>query len=444
VNNDKRNWTTKLKVDAVEWSTVTSEYSLNWGPMHLGPTNYQQFRRQKRDLWLEKLRSHVKDDLQHLGQSTRSASTHFIQDLGQGIKGASIKIVEGTKNIVRTGHVHNKKEDGEEDGHPHGRNRIMLEDWRNNVEKGEFSRAAVIDVTGGNPGKTRKIFTDPTVKPPRLNITCSDCYMKGQFRIAGQLRVTHRKIRELRLVITPSNFKVNGRLRTVFNLQRLAEDWNYKHKYKTVLKHIPLAKVKFNSYSFNHDIFKVPIPGMIVVVPKVFKLGIAVSVEVAFILNMKGKLDFISSLEASLPDTAVIIVDLISHGHSQVSGIEGMVFKPYFKVQEVANTFDGSISWRPKIALDAEVTAAGKVSAELRLGLPQVNVNSTLIYKEGGACKGSDSETAIKFATGGIVNFVFSIPYEVRKEKKIRLYDRVLASISLYQFLQCFPLNLPV
>ncbi|KAF8540240.1 hypothetical protein BDD12DRAFT_735181 [Trichophaea hybrida] len=303
------------------------------------------------------------------------------------------------------------------------------------VGDADLSNSVEFDVSGGQQGVRKNIFTDP-LQPPRLTVDCANCFISGKFKVAGSLKVNNFKITDLLLTVAPSGFSVTAEIDT-----NLAQ--NFSPDELNSLTTVGTNK-KFNLLTLDGttDLIQVPVPGAGLVVPKIFSMGLIASVETGFTLGFKGKIGFTVGVTATLPDSALIKLNMADLESSSATGFESAKVDPVFKVDNASASIDATIFFRPKFAIKCEVTSVGEVSADIKAGLPQINANAAAEYNENGVCEGSTEKTGLRFTVNGVLNLVVGVTGTIVGFGG-RLVEKTLVGYELFRMERCVPFVVP-
>lgn len=104
------------------------------------------------------------------------------------------------------------------------------------------------------------------------------------------------------------------------------------------------------------SLIEMPVPGAGIVVPKIFSLGLIGTVDVGFALMFKGSVGFTIGMTTQIPNTATVTLDMANLESSSATGFDMATMDPTFDLNNASVTVDGSIFFRPKLALKAEIT----------------------------------------------------------------------------------------
>lgn len=259
--------------------------------------------------------------------------------------------------------------------------------------------------------------------------------MVGKLMVSGNLKVEDFKIIDFTLNISPSGFSATTEFNAVIDATYSPEELN------SLTKAGKDQKFDLVSLSGSNDLLEIAVPGAGLVVPQIFSLGMIASIETGFAMEFKGKTAFTAGVKATLPDSAKILLDLTDLDKSTATGFEGANAEPIFKVDSASARIDGTLYFRPKFALKAEVMSVGELSANIKVGLPQINAGAEVAFDENGVCEGSPEKTGVRFNLGGAINLVVGLTGQVAGIGGT--VERTLASLDLFTSLKkCVPVKI--
>ena len=413
MDTDEAALKTKLTAVVAPWKDITGTFSMDFGKATLRPGAEKKLR--IRGFW-DKVKGVVGD--------VKDGAKDLVEDVKKGAE----DLVDDVKNVG--------KDMGE-----------VFEE----VGDADFTEAVEFDLSGGEEGVRKNIFTEPFTyvsppvlpfaanksRPPRLIIDCSNCFVKGKFKLQGRLKVEDFKILDLTLSIAPSGFSATAEVETTVTAAYSPEQLN------------SITSGSKSLELFNLDgtttLIEIPVPGAGLVVPKIFSLGMIASVETGFTMAFKGTLDFTLGLTASLPDTARLDLNIIDMEKSTATGFEDATAEPTLTLNNATASIEGTLFFRPKLALKAAVSSVGELSADIKFGLPQISTGAKLVFDaEGtGVCGGGEQEkTGAKFSVAGVVNVVAGVTGEIAGIGG-RLIEKSLASHELFKVEKCVPFEIP-
>ncbi|KAF8250476.1 hypothetical protein K440DRAFT_164112 [Wilcoxina mikolae CBS 423.85] len=389
VETDEVKRITKLKAVEAPWKDITGTYSMDFGRATLRPGAAKR-----------------------LGIRGWKDFVNKVKKVGDKVKDVAKDVGDAVKGV------------GQDIG-----------DLFESVGDADLSNSVEFDVSGGQQGVRKNIFTDP-LQPPRLIVDCANCFIAGKFKVAGSLKVDNFKIIDLSLTVAPSGFSATAEIDAT-----LAQ--NFSPDELNSLTTVGTDK-KFNLLTLDRttDLIEVPVPGAGLVVPKIFSMGLIASVEAGFTLGFKGKIGFTVGVTATLPDSALIKLNMADLESSSATGFEGAKVDPVFKVNNASASIDATIFFRPKFAIKCEVTSVGEVSADIKAGLPQINANAAAEYNENGVCEGSTEKTGLRFKVNGVLNLVVGVTGTIVGFGG-RLLEKTLVGYELFKMERCVPFVVP-
>jgi len=145
VDTDETALVTKLTAIVAPWKDITGTFSMDFGKATLQPVAETKLRiRGWNDFW-----KGVKDKVGGVVEDVKEGAKDLIEDVKDGAKDVVEDVKEGAKDLVED------VKDGAKD---------LVED----VGETDFSKAIDFDVTGGEEGIKKNIFTDlfTYVSPP--------------------------------------------------------------------------------------------------------------------------------------------------------------------------------------------------------------------------------------------------------------------------------------
>ena len=260
----------------------------------------------------------------------------FIDDLSKGAKDIVKDIKNGVKDTV------DDVKDGLGD----------IGDIFKKIGDANLDKTVVFDIGVGTEGKRTNIITDVFKTVPRLVIDCVDCFITGKFKVAGRLSVDNFVVKNLTLGASPQDFRAKMVMEA---------------KVADKIADLP------SSLNLTKELASFPIPGAGISIPNIFKLGAVISYEVGVECSINGAANFTFGLGASLPNTAIVAIDLADLTKTKATGFDGGTFDPVFDINSGSATLNVAAVSRPKLTFGIEVISVGKLEAALKMGLPVVN-----------------------------------------------------------------------
>ena len=247
-----------------------------------------------------------------------------------------------------------------------------LKDIFQKIGDANLAKTVVFNIDVGKEGERTNILTDGLRTAPRLVIDCVDCFITGKFMVAGRLSVDNFVVKDLTLGASPQDFRAKMVLEAKVDGQ---------------ISSLP------PSSNWTKELASFPIPGAGIVIPAIFELGAIISYEIGVECTINGAADFIFGLGATLPNTAIVAVNLADPTQTKAAGFDGATFDPVFELKSGSATLNVAAFSRPKLAFKIEVVSVAKIEAALQMDLPVVNVGLTAAF---GKMRIWDKDSAIR------------------------------------------------
>ena len=234
-----------------------------------------------------------------------------------------------------------------------------MEDIFKKIGDANLDKTVVFPINVGTEGKRTNILTDGLRTAPRLVIDCVDCFITGKFKVAGRLSVDNFVVKDLSLGASPQDFRAKMVLEA---------------KVAGQISSLP------PSSSWTQKLASFAIPGAGISIPAIFELGAIISYEVGVECTINGAADFIFGLSATLPNTAIVAVNLADPTQTKATGFGDATFDPVFALNSGSATLKAAAFSRPKLTFGIEVVGVAKLEAALQMDLPVVDVALTAAF----------------------------------------------------------------
>ena len=129
---------------------------------------------------------------------------------------------------------------------------------------------------------------------------------------------------------------------------------------------------KIDSLSGKKDLFSMPVPDLGFDIPHFLKLGLTVAYQIGYSTKMAGSATIIFGATSSLPDDAIITLDLLDNDKCSWSGFDGAVLDPVFDVTALSGTVQLAVFTQADLRFGIEIHEE-KAGVELNLKLPQLS-----------------------------------------------------------------------
>jgi len=248
-----------------------------------------------------------------------------------------------------------------------------IEDIFKKIANAGLDKTISFNISAGTEGKRTNIITDKLRTAPRLVLDCVDCFITGQFKVVGSLSVENFAIKHLTLGASPQDFRAK------MVLEAKVDD--------------NIADATIPSLRETKELANFPIPDAGFAIPNIFKLGIVIVYEVDVECSINGAANFTFGLSASLPDTAIVAIDLADPSKTRATGFDKGTFDPVFDIRSGSATLNIAASSRPKVTFGIDVVNVAKLEAALTMGLPVVNAQLIAAF---GKMRIQDKDSAIR------------------------------------------------
>ncbi|CUS13506.1 unnamed protein product [Tuber aestivum] len=320
-------------------------------------------------------------------------------------------ILDGADNII----------DDVGDGIKDGVNAIG--DTFKKIGDANLDKTIVFDIGVGTEKKRTNIITDVLRSVPRLVVDCVDCFIAGKFKVAGKISVDNFAVKELTIGASPQDFRAKMIMEAKVNAKISA---------------VP------PSVNLTRELASFPIPGAGISIPRIFEIGAIIAYEVGVESTINGEANITVGLTATLPDTALVVLDLADLSKTKASGFDGATFDPVFDLNSGSATLNIAAVSRPKLTFGIEVIGVGKLEAALKMGLPVVSTQLIAAFDENGVCEKSStaSKTGFKVNSAVAVELGVSVDGELG-DKSAGLFEKNIFRLKKIIFEKCFPFNIP-
>lgn len=135
--------------------------------------------------------------------------------------------------------------------------------------------------------------------------------------------------------------------------------------------------------TYNHDVeplsgkkelFSMPVPDLGFEIEHLCKFGVTLAYQVGFQTRLLGSATVVFGATSSLPDDAIITIDLKNHDSTTRTGFEGAALLPVFDITALTSSVKFAVFTQADIAFGIELHKIGKLDVELNLKIPQLSV----------------------------------------------------------------------
>lgn len=174
-------------------------------------------------------------------------------------------------------------------------------------------------------------------------------------------QVEHFTLQDLTLSAAPSNFHAKLKLEATINAEK--------------------SPVSLNPGPIE-IVHPLAIPGAGISVPGIFNLGATVSYEVGTSATFSGTATADFGLEASLPNGAKVVADIINPDQSSATGWSGSSLDPIFEVTKIEADIKLTAYSQPKLEFGITLDHVGDVEVVVGIKLPEISSTLSVDYGE--------------------------------------------------------------
>ena len=137
---------------------------------------------------------------------------------------------------------------------------------------------------------------------------------------------------------------------------------------------------KIEQMSNTKELFSAPVPELGIELPHIFKLGLTFAYQVGFSTKVSGTATVIFGATASIPDDAVVTVDLNNPHKSSWTGFEGADVSPVFDVTGLSANVKFAVFSQADLAFGIDLHDKARFDVELNLKIPQLSTTISAGY----------------------------------------------------------------
>jgi hypothetical protein len=264
----------------------------------------------------------------------------------------------------------------------------------------------------GTPGEEHLIFEDFTTNPPKLKLTCTNCFTKGSFHTTGTVHTELFIPTDVSLEVLPQDIQAEVELKAEIAQKSKDVDW---------------AK-------FEKALFEFPIPGAGIDIPGIFSLGAKFAFNIQGRVLMLGLATIYMGGTLSLDNGARLNMDLLDWENTEATDFNAN-WDSNLRLGEASISVIALAGPQPALTLGIDVLESNGLEATLAFGTPTFNINATAGFDETGWCNETDPVTS-GFRVQSAANFDMSLG--VKGElggHEHSIFDRKLVNIPLATFI---------
>ncbi|KAK6529281.1 hypothetical protein TWF281_008459 [Arthrobotrys megalospora] len=219
-----------------------------------------------------------------------------------------------------------------------------------------------------------ELFRDRFHEDPYLQVNCIDCGTKGGIELGVRVKAENGKVKNLGLFVQPKG------LAAKLELEVKAQ--------ATMANPISITKAILPDTA---------IPGFSI--PSLFTFGPSIQFNAGFDLKLDAIANFTIGVEAVMPDSAMIVVDVVADKNG-VSGLKGTRVTPLFRINDLSAKGEAGAYIGPSIAFGAKVLNVFKYEGALELKMPYVGAELHTGYNKNGFCPNANTTEKKSITTG--------------------------------------------
>ncbi|KAL9063938.1 MAG: hypothetical protein Q9161_009191 [Pseudevernia consocians] len=177
---------------------------------------------------------------------------------------------------------------------------------------------------------------------------------------------------------------------------------------------------KLDTFSDKKELASMAVPELGIDIPKILKFGVTLAYQIGYSTKLMGSATVILGATSSLPDGAIITIDLKDPDKSSWSGFEDAALVPIFDVTDLSASVQFAVFTQADMSFGIEIPEHAKADVELNLKLPQLSATYAAGYKEKGFCSQDDdaSKTGVKSTIAIAIELWFEVKAALGKKKK--------------------------
>ena len=121
------------------------------------------------------------------------------------------------------------------------------------------------------------------------------------------------------------------------------------------------------------ELFSMPVPDLGFEIKHLCKFGVTLAYQIAFQTKLLGSATLVFGATSSLPDDAIISIDLKNHDNTTRTGFEGAALHPVFDITALTSSLKFAVFTQADIAFGIDLHKVGKLDVELNLKIPQLS-----------------------------------------------------------------------
>ena len=139
---------------------------------------------------------------------------------------------------------------------------------------------------------------------------------------------------------------------------------------------------KLDTFSDKKELASMAVPELGIDIPKILKFGVTLAYQIGYSTKLMGSATVILGATSSLPDGAIITIDLKDPEKSSWSGFEDAALVPIFDFTDLSASVQFAVFTQADMSFGIEIPEHAKADVELNLKLPQLSATYAAGYSK--------------------------------------------------------------
>ncbi|KAI2080231.1 hypothetical protein LOZ36_006562 [Ophidiomyces ophidiicola] len=233
------------------------------------------------------------------------------------------------------------------------------------------------------PNTPVPIYKSPE-NPSEVDLTCKNCYVKGNFLTVGYIKVVNYVTTDFKLEIEPKDFSTAAEFQ------------------------LDLVNVK-KDFKYSQTIFESVIPYTGIEIPGILSVGAKVGLLIHGNIKFSGTASINFGCTTKLPNGGKITLVLVGNGKCGVVGLDKIEAKPDITFNKGKVELDTTTVPESSITYGFAILGGGvSIEAGVKFGVP-IDLNVTTGNNEKGWCPGNSTKTGVTVSAGAALKLDFGV-----------------------------------
>ena len=139
---------------------------------------------------------------------------------------------------------------------------------------------------------------------------------------------------------------------------------------------------KVDEWSHKKELWVMPVPDLGFSIKHLGSIGLTLAYQIGYSTKVLGSANVVFGATSSLPDDAVISLDLKDHEKSSHSGLDGYVLQPILDVKAITGSVKFAVFTQADIRFGMDLEKIGRSDVELNLKIPQLQKRISAGYSK--------------------------------------------------------------